>query len=128
MASRSGSDDEDSNRWRSAGFNVQLERRRQMIVIGEFLWPPEKSTDIGKALLEATPLPDYITTNGPYVSSSVGKGTRSISIFEFDASKVEDALKAIGKRYVPYMRIPGFTYEIKVWTEAQDALEMLGLA
>ena len=53
MASRSGSANEDSNRWRSAGFNVQLERRRQMIVIGEFLWPPEKSTDIGKALLEA---------------------------------------------------------------------------
>ena len=43
-----------------------------MVVIGEFLWPPEESTDIGKALLEATPLPDYITTNGPYVSSSVG--------------------------------------------------------
>jgi len=114
MASRSGSANEDSNRWRSDGFNVQLERRRQMIVIGEFLWPSEKSTDIGKALLEATSLPEYITTSGPYVSSSVGKGTRSISIFEFDASKVEDALKAIGRRYLPYMRVPGFTYEIKV--------------
>jgi len=65
-----------------------------MVVIGEFLWPPEKSTDIGKALLEATPLPDYITTSGPYVSSSVGKGTRSISIFKFAAPQVEDAFKS----------------------------------
>jgi hypothetical protein len=102
--------------------------RRKMIMIGEFLWPPDKGTDIGKAFLEAPSLPDYIKVRGPYLSGILGKGTRSISIFEFDASKVEDANKAIFQRYVPYMRVQGFTYEIKIWGEVQEALELFGLA
>ncbi len=99
-----------------------------MIIIAELMWPPDKATDIGKAFLEAPSLPDYIKMTGPYLSSILGKGTRSINIFEFDASKIEDATKAIGQRYVPYMSVPGFTYEIKIWSEAQEALELLGLA
>jgi hypothetical protein len=100
----------------------------KMIIIVESMWPPDKATDIGKAFLDAPSLPDYIEIKGPYISSILGKGTRSITIFLFDASKIEDATKAIGQRYVPYMRVPGFTSEIKIWQEAQEALELVGLA
>jgi len=99
-----------------------------MIVIAELMWPPDKASDIGKAFLNVPPLPEYITMKGPFISSVLGKGVRSISIYEFDASKVEDANKAIGQRYMPYMEVPGFGYEIKIWQEAQDALELIGLA
>ena len=99
-----------------------------MIIIGEFLWPPDKGIAIGKAFLEAPSLPDYIKVRGPYLSGVLGKGTRSISIFEFDAYRVEDVNKAIFQRYVPYMSVPGFTYEIKIWGEVQEALELFGLA
>ncbi len=99
-----------------------------MIVIVEAMWPPNKANEIGKAFLDASPLPDYLTMRGPYVNSYVRKGTRAITIYEFDAAKIEDANKAIGKRYIAYASVSGFTYEIRTWGETQAALEMIGLA
>ena len=99
-----------------------------MICIAELMWPPDKANEIGKAFLEAPSLPDYITMRGPYISNRLGKGTRSINIFEFDAAKIEDANKAIGQRYMPYMQVQGLTIEIKIWQEAQDALELFSQA
>ena len=99
-----------------------------MIIIVEATWPPDKATDIGKAFLEAPSIPDYVTMQGPYVNNTLGKGTRAISIFEFDSAKVDDVLKSLTLRYIPYSRVPGFTYEIRVWGKAQEQLELLGLA
>jgi len=99
-----------------------------MISIVEAMWPPDKSNDIGKALLELPPLPDYIKMSGPYVRSEIDKGIRAITLYEYDAANIEDAGKFIGKRYIIYSHVQGFTYEINRWGELQDALEMIGLA
>ncbi len=99
-----------------------------MIIIVEATWPPDKATDIGKAFLEAPSMPDYVTMQGPYVSSTLEKGTRAISIFEFDSAKIDDVIKSLTLRYIPYTRVPGFTHDIRVWVKAQEQLELLGLA
>ena len=98
-----------------------------MVVIAEALWPPDKSNDLGKAMLELPPLPENITMRGPYVGNELRDGIRSITIYEFDEANYKDANKTISQRYVPYMQIPGFTVEIKSWREAMEALELIGL-
>lgn len=99
-----------------------------MIVIAQAMWPPEKSNEMGKVFLDAPPLPDYIKMTGPYVTNYLRKGIKAITIYEFDATKIEDANKAIGKRFITYSRVPGFTYEVRTWGDTQTALEMIGLA
>ena len=99
-----------------------------MIVIAEALWPPDKSNDMGKAMLELPPLPDHITMTGPYINNELRDGIRSLTIYEFDDAKYKDASKTISQRYIPYMQVSGFTVDIKVWREAADALELIGLA
>jgi hypothetical protein len=99
-----------------------------MIVIAQAMWPPENSEQMGKAFLEVSPLPDYIKMTGPFVTHYVEKGIKAITIYEFDAANIEDANKAIGKRYISYSRVPGFTYEFRVWGDTEAALELLGLS
>ena len=98
-----------------------------MIIIAEGMWPPDKAADIGKAFLEAPPIPGYVTMQGPYVSTVLEKGTRAITIFEFDSAKIDDVLKALTLRYLPYTRVTGFRYEARVWGKAQEQLELIGL-
>jgi hypothetical protein len=99
-----------------------------MIIIAQAMWPPENSNEMGKAFLEAPPLPDNIKMIGPYVTHYLEKGIKAITIYEFDAANIEDANRAIGKRFVSYSQVPGFTYEFRVWGEVQTALELLGLS
>jgi hypothetical protein len=98
-----------------------------MIIIAEALWPPDKSNDIGKALLALPPLPEHITMKGPYINNELRDGIRAITIYEFDEAKHKDASKTISQRYIPYMQVSGFTVETKIWQEAMDALELIGL-
>ena len=98
-----------------------------MIIIAEALWPPDKSTELGKAMLDLPPLPENITMRGPYVGQELRDGIRSITIYEFDDANYIDASKTIMQRYVAYMKIPGFTFNAKRWREAMDALELIGL-
>ena len=98
-----------------------------MIIIAEALWPPDKSTELGKAMLELPPLPENIIMRGPYVSNELRDGIRAITIYEFDEANYKDASKTIMQRYISYMKIPGFTFDTKRWREAMDALELIGL-
>ena len=65
---------------------------------------------------------------GLYVNNTLGKGTRAITVYEFDSAKIDDVLKSLTLRYIPYSRVPGFTYETRVWGKAQEQLELIGLA
>ena len=99
-----------------------------MIILAEALWPPDKSNEMGKAMLELPTLPEYIKMIGPFVSNELRDGIRSITIYEFDDANYIDASKTVMQRYVAYMKIPGFTFNAKRWREAADALEFIGLA
>jgi hypothetical protein len=99
-----------------------------MVIITENTFPPGSAKDIGKAFLELPPLPDYITMKGPYINSDSEKGIRSILIYECDNSKLAEALQTVGDRVTNYFDVPGYTYSVNTWFEAQEALKMIGLA
>lgn len=99
-----------------------------MVIIGMMSYPPESSKEAGKRFLGQKALPDHITMKGPYISSTKGDGIQTITIYEFERSKLPDALELISNRYVAYFGVPGLTYSVHVWMDVGEALKMIGLA
>ena len=99
-----------------------------MVIIGMSSFPPASASEAGKRFPELPSLAEFITRRGPYISSVKGEGIVGISVFEFDNSKMAEALTSVGNYYVAMRDIPGFTYSINAFFEVQEALNMLGLA
>lgn len=99
-----------------------------MVIIMEGLYPPQSAKEIGKRWMEAeTPWPDYVTPKGAYLSGVTGLGIKAFLIYEFDRAKMAEALEHVNSRVGRYMDIPGYTYSIQVWNDAQETMKMIGL-
>jgi hypothetical protein len=98
-----------------------------MIIITQNSFPPENAKDIGKAFLKLGQLPDYMSMKGPFVYSALDKGICSITLYECDKSKIPEALIVANQRQLTFAEVKGFTYSVKAWLEAPEALKMLGL-
>jgi hypothetical protein len=109
-------------------FNTDMKGERTMIIISSITFPTESSKDIGQKFGGLPALPDYLTMTGPYLRGSALQGIQAITFFEVDASKMADALIALGDRYANYIGVPGYKYSINVWYDVTEALAMIGLA
>jgi len=99
-----------------------------MVIIGMTSFPVNSSLEAGKSFQNLPPLPEFITRRGPYILAVKGEGIQAFSVFEFDNSKMAEAMETIGNYYVTMRDVPGFSYSINVVFEVQEALGMLGLA
>jgi hypothetical protein len=90
-------------------------------------YPPENVQEFAKRFIAQPPLPEYITMKGPFVSSDVGVGIKNLVIFEFDQSKMAEAIQIITARYAKYFGVPGFTYSQQIWLDAVEALKAVGM-
>jgi hypothetical protein len=99
-----------------------------MIIITSVTFPPESSKEMGKRFGDLPTLPDYLKMEGPYVRGSALQGIQIITLFEVDASKMADAMIALGDRYAKYIGVSGYKYSINVWFDITEALAMIGLA
>jgi hypothetical protein len=98
-----------------------------MVIIGFSSYPPESAKEMGKRFLAQPPLPAFITMKGPYFSTEVGRGIMAFGIYEFDQSKISEAMQVITARYATYFGVPGYTYSVKTWLDAKEALKSIGM-
>jgi len=98
-----------------------------MVMIGISMYPPGSAKEVGRRFAQLPPLPQYMTLKGPYFHSEVGLGIKSISLYEFDASKIQEAGEVIRSRIAKIMDVPGYTVAVDIWTEVKDALKMVGI-
>jgi hypothetical protein len=98
-----------------------------MVIINALRFPQESAKEVGKRFLEIAPVPDYMSINGPYIKGTE-QGIRAFEIFDLDETKLALGLDYVTQRCVTYFGIPGFTYEINVYFEAQESLKLIGLA
>jgi phage portal protein BeeE len=98
-----------------------------MVIIGIMSYPPESAKEHVKRFMEQSPLPAYITMKGPYVSSEVGAGIKTITIYECDQSKFTEAVEVLSARYAKYFGVPGLTYSLHEWLEVKEALKAIGI-
>ena len=90
-------------------------------------YPPESIKEFVKRYMEQSPLPEYITMKGPYVSNGVGEGVKTLVIFDYDQSKMAEAVQYISARYAKYYGVPGFSFSQQVWLDAKEALKTIGM-
>jgi hypothetical protein len=111
----------------NSSISLPQKRRLKMVIIGILSYPPESAKEMAKRFIEQPPLPAYITMKGPYFSSEVGEGMKSVVIYEFDQSKFSEVNQFIITRYTKYYGVPGFTCSTNTWLEAKEALKAIGM-
>jgi hypothetical protein len=99
-----------------------------MVTIGMTSYPTESAKEMGGRFKELPTLPPYITRKGPYIGTEIGVGIKSISIFEYDPSKMAEANEFIANYYAHFIGVPGFTYSLNTWFDVMEAFKMVGLA
>jgi hypothetical protein len=99
-----------------------------MIIISSASYPLESAKEVGKRLLDMPPLPPFMTLKGPFLDSEAGIGIKSINLFEFEQEKMKEAMEYVVTRMTNYIGVPGFTFSVRPWFEAKEALRMIGLA
>ena len=99
-----------------------------MVIIGKTVFPPESAEDVGKRFLELPTVPDFMSLKGPYLKSDASEGIQGLELYELDNANLAEGVEFVTNRYVNYFGIPGFGYTIRVFTEAHEALKMIGLA
>jgi len=97
-----------------------------MYLVGFVTYPQESGPEIVKRFKEIGPAPDFISITGPLVRSSLD-GNKTITIYQFDASKYAEAAEYIYKRASTYVGIPGYRYTVEEWRDAKDAIKTAGL-
>ncbi|MEA3435154.1 MAG: hypothetical protein U9R43_01720 [Thermodesulfobacteriota bacterium] len=98
-----------------------------MVIIGDISFPQESANDIGKRFLELPSVPEFMTLKGPYIKGKKNDGIQALEIYELDNSKIAEGIEFVTNRCVKYFGIPGYIYEINVYFEATEALNMIGL-
>lgn len=98
-----------------------------MVIITAVRFPQESANEVGKRFLELAPLPDFMTLNGPFIKGTQ-QGIKVMEIYNLDESKLALGLDYATQRCISYFGIPGYTYEVNVYFEAQEALKLIGLA
>ena len=89
----------------------------KMVIITESLYYAKSSEEILKRTSEITPLPEFLSINGPY-ARFISKGIiKSIAIYKFHESKFIEALEYIAKRLSSCDGMPGYTYHAKIWED-----------
>lgn len=99
-----------------------------MVIIGIASFPTNSSTEAGNRFRELPALAGFITRRGPYILNINGEGFQSLSVYEFENSKMAEAMINLGNYYAAMSDIPGCTYSINTYFEIQEALSMIGLA
>ena len=98
-----------------------------MVLISMISNPPESGNEMMRRSKQLPRLPEYIKTIGPYISSSVGEGIKTLTIYEFEDSKFAEASKHINNLFRAFIGVPGFTFSLEVWIRAKDAYQSFGL-
>jgi hypothetical protein len=61
------------------------------------------------------------------LSSTLSDGIIAVSLFEFDKSRLSEAMEALGNYFASFIGAPGFKYEVKPFFHVEEALKMIGM-
>jgi hypothetical protein len=100
-------------------------------IITRCWYPLHKAGEPGKKYLEVMekyPRDESISKAVvPVAVTSTKDGLETLSVEEVESQKVGEAYDREARRMVEFREIEGFSYEVKVWSKVEEALEMIGL-
>ena len=94
-------------------------------------YPLHKAGEPGKIYLKAMEKfpPDESIAKSivPVAVTSTKKGLQTLSVSEVENDKIGAAIDRAARMMLEFRNIEGFSYEIKVWSKVEEALDMIGL-
>lgn len=85
----------------------------------------QKTMEIFLQLMK-NPLPDYVTTTGPYASWG-GEGIESYTIFDIEEGKADDGLWEILTRLMNYYSVDGMKIKGTVLASIEEFMKRMGI-
>ena len=96
-----------------------------MIIKLEFSYPMDKAPEVGEVFDKMAPMPDFLTFRGPYGAGALGVGVKGFAIYEFDSSRLKEAMDTVAKRMLNYMSVSGYTYEVTPLYDTEEIRKLI---
>lgn len=96
-----------------------------MIMFGKISFNSNCGMEVAEKYGSIAPVPDFMTIKGPYIRSSIDGGISTLSIYEFDDDKAEEAIEYLQKRYATFDAIEGANATVEEWLGVGVALQLL---
>jgi hypothetical protein len=116
-----------ASRWRSRALYVvdNQSGENQMIMFGKLLFSAECGLAVAECYGVISPVPDYMQVKGPYIRSSIEGGISTLSIYEFEDQRADEALVYLETRYAHFSEIEGANASVEEWLGVNVALQLL---
>jgi hypothetical protein len=95
-------------------------------IIVETNWPAESSKKLGEVWLGMPPIPEKMKLLYAGVKGEAAF-IRGLVMWQVEDSFVAEALSYLNNDVARYFVVPGYGYTITPWTDAADALKLVGL-
>lgn len=95
-----------------------------MLIKCTFLIPRESVRDFGKGGFDASYLPEYIITKGPYLNDRKEGFQQIIIIFKFPEAQFAVAQECISKRLGCFRDLPGFSLSAHIYRPRPSHLSL----
>lgn len=96
-----------------------------MIMFGKLLFSAECGLGVAACYGAIPAVPDYMAVKGPFIRSSIEGGISTLSIYEFDDQRADEALVYLKARYAQFAEIEGATSSVEEWLGVDVALQLL---
>ena len=99
-----------------------------MFVMVTHTYPFKSAVQVGKVGVEvlAKAPPPHVERLGTYVTTG-GDGLKVYVLHEIEKGHVQEGIKELTKRMVPFYSIEGWKYTLETLMTAEEALPLIGL-
>ena len=95
-------------------------------IIEESRWPGESNKKLIEVWLGTGEIPEYLKIIWAGTVSDINLGQKGLVLWQCDDSKIAEGLLYIKSDVARYSLVPGYSSSVVVWTEAEDAIKIIG--
>jgi hypothetical protein len=96
-------------------------------IIAESKWPSESNKKLAEVWLGMDAPPDYMKMIWAGTVSDIALGEKGLVLWQCEDSKIAEGLIFIKTDIARYNLVPGYSCQVNVWTEPEDALKIIGM-
>lgn len=96
-----------------------------MIMFGKISFSSDCAMTVAERYGSIAPVPEFMHIKGPFIRASIDGGISTLSIYEFDDDKADEAIDYLQKRYATFDAIEGAHATVEEWLGVGVALQLL---
>ena len=96
-----------------------------MIMLGTMTFNADCAMAVAEHYSTVPRVPEFMKIIGPFIRSNIEAGISTISIFEFDDARADEAVDYLKKRYATFDDIEGVVSHVEEWLGVGVVLQLL---